>query len=236
MYSSLFNNRVVKHCDINDLLVDEQNGFRKDRSCLDHIFSLSSVIKNRMCNNLPTFCAFIDLKKAFDWVNRDLLLYKIMNDLEYALAQLKTIEEDQWNTRRSDKPKLRFYNMFKPDFNQEDYLNLNVHKFQRSLFAQFRAGILPLQVEVGRYRDVPLSERLCTLCDTDLVEDEFHLSCVCTKYSDLRCELYEKATQVYALFSLLDDLDKFVFLVSNLQKAVIVFLTLALSRRRSCLY
>ena len=58
MYSSLINNRVVKHCDINDLLVDEQNGFRKDRSCLDHIFSLSSVIKNRMCNNLPTFCAF----------------------------------------------------------------------------------------------------------------------------------------------------------------------------------
>ena len=100
--------------------------------------------------------------------------------------------------------------MFKPDFNQEDYLNLNVDKFQRSLFAYFRAGML--------------------------VEDEFHLLCVCTKYSDLRCELYEKATQVYALFSLLDDLDKFVFLVSNLQKAVIVFLTLALSRRRSCLY
>ena len=194
--------------------------FMWDLSCIDKSMSWSNNARN-VFNDIGAMSCLNNLLPC---------------DLEYALAHLKTIEEDQWNTRRSDKPKLRFYNMFKPDFNQEDYLNLNVHKFQRSLFAQFRAGILPLQVEVGRYRDVPLSERLCTLCDTDLVEDEFHLLCVCTKYSDLRCELYEKATQVYALFSLLDDLDKFVFLVSNLQKAVIVFLTLALSRRRSCLY
>ena len=79
VYSSLINNRVTRHCEINNLLVDEQNGFRSDRSCQDHIYSLSTVIRNRLCDKLPTFCAFIDMKKAFDWVHRDLMLFKIMD-------------------------------------------------------------------------------------------------------------------------------------------------------------
>ena len=37
------------------------------------------VINNRKCDNLPTFTAFIDFRKAFDWVDRDLLLFKLMS-------------------------------------------------------------------------------------------------------------------------------------------------------------
>ena len=44
----------------------------------DHIFSLSSIIKNRLAEQKPTYCAFIDLEKAFDWVHRDLLLLKLL--------------------------------------------------------------------------------------------------------------------------------------------------------------
>ena len=57
---------------------NEQNGFRKYRSCLAHIFSLSSIIKNRLLNNKPTFSCFIDMSKAFDWVNRDLLFLGLL--------------------------------------------------------------------------------------------------------------------------------------------------------------
>ena len=57
---------------------DEQNGFRAGRSCEDHIFTLSSIIKNRNSENKSTFCAFVDMEKAFDWVNRDLLLYRLL--------------------------------------------------------------------------------------------------------------------------------------------------------------
>ena len=60
------------------ILVDEQNGFRKNRSCEDHIFSLSSVIKNRMLENKHTFTAFIDINKAFDSIKRDFLYYKLL--------------------------------------------------------------------------------------------------------------------------------------------------------------
>lgn len=58
----------------NELLVDEQNGFRRHRSCLYHIFSLNSVIQN----NNSTFVTFIDLQKAFDTVDRELLPYCLL--------------------------------------------------------------------------------------------------------------------------------------------------------------
>ena len=61
---------------------------------------------------------------------------------------------------------------FKFDLEFEDYLFFKVHKMHRSLLAQFRAGMLPLSVEVDRYRNIPMEERLCTLCDDNIVEDE----------------------------------------------------------------
>ena len=77
-------------------------------------------------------------------------------DLELMKQQLHDIYQATWNMERYPKPKLRYHNMFKPDLGQEEYLTFNISKHQRSLFAQFRGGILPLQVEIGRYRNLPL--------------------------------------------------------------------------------
>jgi len=55
----------------NNILVDEQNGFR-------HIFVASSIIRNRLVESKSTFGLFIDFKKAFDFVNRDLLFYQLL--------------------------------------------------------------------------------------------------------------------------------------------------------------
>ena len=77
LYSSILNNRIVKFYSDQNVFADEQNGFRQNRSCEDHIFVLNSVIENRMNAGKATFCAFIDLEKAFDWLNRDLLLHKL---------------------------------------------------------------------------------------------------------------------------------------------------------------
>ena len=68
------NKRIKKHLECNDLVADEQNGFRANRSCEDHIFTLNSLINN----NETVYTAFIYLKKAFDFVDRDLLLYKLI--------------------------------------------------------------------------------------------------------------------------------------------------------------
>ena len=79
-YSSLLNDRIVKFCEKREIFPDEQNGFRSKRSCEDHIFSLSTLIKNRINQKKSTFCAFVDFEKAFDWVNRNLLLYRLLDN------------------------------------------------------------------------------------------------------------------------------------------------------------
>ena len=53
--------------------MDAQNGFRPDKSCIDHVYSLTAVLRYRISDKLSTYCAFIDMKKAFDWVNRMLM-------------------------------------------------------------------------------------------------------------------------------------------------------------------
>ncbi len=78
MYTSILNNRLLNFFETSGCLVEEQNGFRPNRSCLEHIFSLTSIIRNRQANGQDTFCAFIDFKKAFDVISRNMLLYKLL--------------------------------------------------------------------------------------------------------------------------------------------------------------
>ena len=74
----MLNARLTRHYDKFNLIVDEQNGFRKKRSCEEHLFTLTNIIRNRLFNKQDTFVAFIDLEKAFDWVDRTLLLFSLL--------------------------------------------------------------------------------------------------------------------------------------------------------------
>lgn len=82
LYSSILNARLLSYLEKRHLLVDEQNGFRKERACIDHIHTLCAIIRTRIYQKKPTFACFIDFSKAFDFVNRDLLLYRL---LEYGV-------------------------------------------------------------------------------------------------------------------------------------------------------
>ena len=76
-FSRLLNSRLREWLECNDALSDEQNGFRTDRCCQDHIFALTSTIENRMARKEDTFACFIDFKKAFDCVNSNLYWKKL---------------------------------------------------------------------------------------------------------------------------------------------------------------
>ena len=76
-YSSVINDRLSKWVENGDMLVDEQNGFRKKRSTIDHLSSVTNLVETRKKLNRSTFCAFIDLKKAYDSVNRELFWHEL---------------------------------------------------------------------------------------------------------------------------------------------------------------
>ena len=73
LYCSVLNRRLSSWAEQNDKIVDEQNGFRKSRSTTDHILSLTSIIDTRKKVKKSTFCAFVDFKKAYDTIDRNLL-------------------------------------------------------------------------------------------------------------------------------------------------------------------
>ena len=77
IYSGILNRRLQDYLEKNEILFEEQNGFRASRSCIDHVLVLCTILRNRKSMNLNTFLAFIDFQKAFDSVDRHLLLYKL---------------------------------------------------------------------------------------------------------------------------------------------------------------
>ena len=56
VYTAILNKRIVGYCNQLDIFAEEQNGFRHNRSCEDHIFSLCTIVKNRLNKNKDTFC------------------------------------------------------------------------------------------------------------------------------------------------------------------------------------
>ena len=70
----------------------------------------------------------------------------------------------------------------------ENYIKYNLSSSERSAMAQFRFGILPLNIETGRFRNQALEERLCTLCEFNEIEDESHFLFKCSLYDELRRE------------------------------------------------
>ena len=118
----------------------------------------------------------------------------------------------------------------------EGYLSFDISRYQRSLMAQFRLGILPLEIEVGRYRNIPLGNRVCQMCAANVVEDEIHFLCECASYSEYRSILFSNAELRDPNFSTFDLIDKFVHIMSNHQKSAIKLLTNAVFKIISSRY
>ena len=133
------------------------------------------------------------------------------------------------------KPKLRQYKLFKMDVQPTDYVKF-MSKYDRSLLAKFRCGILQLKVETGRFNNTKLEERLCDVCDLREIEDEYHFLCICTLYSQERQTLFNKVNNKYNDFTNLDMRQKFTFLLSNCSKDVSKFIKRAWDVRKEVLY
>ncbi len=65
------------------LIVTDTKMSKMDSRKKDHVktifFALTSIIKNRMLENKDTFCSFIDMQNVFDWFNRDMLFYRLLD-------------------------------------------------------------------------------------------------------------------------------------------------------------
>ncbi len=60
----------------------------------------------------------------------------------------------------------------------------------RSYLPQLRNSILPWQLEVGRWTNIAVEERLCLICNNGTVEDEEHFLFRCNFYYGERQDFY----------------------------------------------
>ena len=81
--------------------------------------------------------------------------------------------------------------MFKNIFKSENYVKMTHSKMSRSIFAQLRLGILSLEIETGRFRNIPSESRMCHFCKNE-IEDELNFVCVCPVYSNHRKILFNE--------------------------------------------
>ena len=78
LFTAVLNNRIQKYADEYDVISGCQAGFRKGYSTNDNIFILHHLIELVCKSKHKLYCAFIDLKQAFDRVWRDGLWEKLM--------------------------------------------------------------------------------------------------------------------------------------------------------------
>ena len=78
VYCSILNHRLTEWLQLTNSLNEVQSGFRPGRSCMDNIFTLTNVIHSKLLDGKECFVAFIDLRKAFDSVDRRLLWQKLL--------------------------------------------------------------------------------------------------------------------------------------------------------------
>ena len=91
IYSGILNRRLNDWLEINDVLGEEQAGYRRSRSSLEQIFVLYSIVNKQLVKHKKLYVAFIDFKKAFDCVSRE-KLWPILRKNGISLKMLKALK------------------------------------------------------------------------------------------------------------------------------------------------
>ena len=77
LLEKLFENRLLSFVEKNNVLNDNQYGFRQNRSTTIALFDLSQKVSTFLDNKLSALGIFVDLRKAFDTIDHGILLKKV---------------------------------------------------------------------------------------------------------------------------------------------------------------
>ena len=78
LFTSILNNRLKTWAEEYHVYVEAQAGFRASMGTTDNIFVMHGVINHLLNKGEKLFCAFVDFTKAFDYVVREVIWYKLI--------------------------------------------------------------------------------------------------------------------------------------------------------------
>ena len=157
-------------------------------------------------------------------------------DINLCKNRLFELQEEKWKIDIQSKPKLRFYKTFKEHLTVENYVKYNLSPSERSCTAQLRAGILPLHIETGRFRNTKLENRLCSLCQLNEIEDEYHFLFSCSLYENARTNFVDKIKSENTEFENLDITSKLKVMFNMFPRCTSKFILKCFMIRKNKLY
>ena len=101
------------------------------------------------------------------------------------------VYQQSWYAEINNSNRLQSYSIFKHNFELEKYLTSNIEQKYKVALTRFRTSSHSLQIETGRYENLPREQRICQMCNMKKIEDEFHFLLVCPYYRDLRQKYFK---------------------------------------------
>ena len=81
---------------------------------------------------------------------------------------------------------IKTYARCKHEFEIEKYFDFIKEKKFKFALTQFRLSSHNLAIERGRFENIATTERVCVLCNSNLVKNDYHFLLVCPLYRELR--------------------------------------------------
>ncbi len=145
-------------------------------------------------------------------------------------------EKLDWAENVRNVSKLDLLTRIKQSFGPENYLKLDLDRYDKSLLSQFRYGILPIEIETGRYKRINREDRTCTLCNTGEVEDQLHFALYCPVNNDIRSDFVNKCRERVVGWDLLTDVGKISTLFSEQPRLLGKYVKKAFLHRKNLLF
>src|SRR5258705_1148020 len=77
--TAMLTNRLQLWAETDQIIPEEQNAFRRKRSTIEHIFVLRTLVDISIAKKVKLYAAFVDLRKAYDSVDHNLLWIKLQH-------------------------------------------------------------------------------------------------------------------------------------------------------------
>ena len=74
LFANIISSRLVEWIERNEIIGEEQNGFRPDRRATDNIFTVNEIIDKKLKEKKKVYICFLDIEKAYDKVDREMML------------------------------------------------------------------------------------------------------------------------------------------------------------------
>ena len=113
------------------------------------------------------------------------------SSLKLLIQHVKQRQLDQymqiWNSNIESASKGKTYIIFKQTLNLENYF-IKLPEKMWTILLKFRTSNHYLPIEIGRWNNIPTENRICTLCESNDIGDEYHYLFKCNYFLNTRTQ------------------------------------------------